>query len=136
MIYNFSLKFLGETNMTCGTLILERFSSSDKKTRSETVVARAIVFEAASKVTAKLKCLFKWRSTMLTPNTAEKENITCQKRERSVFTRALGSATCQRIMVACQAGQVFPARQVFPAKAGIFGRQVFENSRSIFFKKM
>ena len=37
-------------------------------------------------------------------------------------------------MVACQAGQVFPARQVFPAKAGIFGRQVFENSRSIFFK--
>jgi hypothetical protein len=48
----------------------------------------------------------------------------------------LGSATCQRIMVACQAGQVFPARQVFPAKAGFFGRQVFENSRSIFFKKM
>jgi hypothetical protein len=38
--------------------------------------------------------------------------------------------------VACQAGQVFPARQVFPAKAGFFGRQVFENSRSIFFKKM
>jgi hypothetical protein len=92
MVYNFSLKFLGETNMTCGTLILERFSSSDKKTRSETVVARAIVFEAASKVTAKLKCLFKWRSTMLTPNTAEKENITCQKRERSVFTRASADA--------------------------------------------
>ena len=74
--------------MTCGTLILERLSSSDKKTRSETVDARAIVFEVASKVTAKLKSLFKWRSTMLTLNTAEKENITCQKPALSVFTRA------------------------------------------------
>jgi len=55
--------------------------------------------------------------------------------ERRIYCR-LRAGPRQRIMVACQAGQVFPARQVFPAKAGFFGRQVFENSRSIFFKKM
>ena len=72
--------------MTCGMLTPERFSSSGRKTISEMVVARATAFEAASKDTAKLKYLFKWPSTTLTPNMEEKESITCQKHERSAFT--------------------------------------------------
>ena len=40
--------------MICGTLILEIFSTSGRKTRSETMDARATVLEAASKATTKL----------------------------------------------------------------------------------
>ena len=78
--------------MTCGTLTLESSSFLHKKTISVMAVARAIVFEAASKDTAKPKFLSKWPSMMLTPNMEEKENTTCQKPERSVFTPASADA--------------------------------------------
>ena len=78
--------------MTFGMLTPERFFSSDKKTRSEMVVARATAFDTSSKDIAKLKYLFKWPSTTLTVNMKEKENIICQKPERSVFTHVSADA--------------------------------------------